>query len=620
MMPNLVISKGSNIDEEIDSHFSGMITCNVAAKFAQHWIIDSGASDHMTPLLHNLSQYLPAEKSISINLPTGDNVIISHIGTSILETGLILKQVLCVPNFKHNLLSVQKLVKDSNCQLKFFLTHCVILDADTKQLKGIGREHNGLYYLVNHKTEVIPSSRFHMEDNKSLSSTCLSSIATSSVATSDTDHSTPPVPDTSNSFDLWHHRLGHAPSSKLQHIPYIHSQIQKYDKCLLSTLTKTADPVFYKDAVTSHWRAAMSIELEALESNNTWEVTTLPPGKAAIGCKWLFKTKYRPDGSIERQKCRLVILGCKQKYGEDYWETFAPVAKMSIVRTLLAVAAMEVAAMEGWDTIQMDVTNAFLHGEIDEVVYMKLPQGYYYQGCRIDENSAHKPTPPSATGLVCKLKKSLYGLKQAPRLWFSKLSSRLLQTGYTQSKSDYSLFVTHNDTSITIILVYVDDLLICGNSTLDINNLKKLLAASFHMKDLSPISYFPGIEIHRSSDGFFLSQKKYTNEILQEHGMLKSRPLQLPMDSHLKLTPEKGDPLIDPSPYQRLVGKLIYLTITRPDITFTVQLLAQFMHAPTTVHMQAARRLLRYLVGTQSQGILPASASTAQLTAYCDSD
>ena len=391
--------------------------------------------------------------------------------------------------------------------------------------------------------------------------------------------------------------------------------VDKSFHCMLSSMTKSPDPIYYKDAVQySHWRDAMNTELGALESNNTWEVTTLPPGKVAIACKWLFKTKYRPDGSVERYKSRLVILGCKQKYGEDYWETFAPVAKMSTVRTLLAVAAME-----GWYAIQMDVTNAFLHGDLNEVVYMKLPQGYYHWGCRINEKSVHCPSKPAAE-LVCKLRKTLYRLKQAPRLWFAKLSSRLLQMGYYQSKSDYSLFITHTDDSITAILVYVDDLLICGNNNKQLDCLKTLLSQSFNMKDLGPASYFLGIEIHRSEDGFFLSQKKYTHDILQEHGMLKSRPLQLPMDCHLKLTPEKGDPLPDPSIYQRLIGKLIYLTITRPDITFTVQLLAQFMHSPTTVHMQAARRLLRYLIGTLSQGILLASSSAAQLTAYCDSD
>lgn len=147
-----------------------------------------------------------------------------------------------------------------------------------------------------------------------------------------------------------------------------------------------------------------------------------------------------------------------------------------------------------------------------------------------------------------------------------------------------------------------------------------MMSQSFHMKDLGPIHYFLGIEVSRSSDGFLLSQQKYTIDILHEFGMSNSKPLQIPLDTHLKLTPDKGDLLPDPSVYQRLLGKLIYLTITRPDIMFSVQLLTQFMQAPTTIHMQTARRILRYLVGTQSQGLLLASKSAAQLTAFCDSD
>lgn len=171
-----------------------------------------------------------------------------------------------------------------------------------------------------------------------------------------------------------------------------------------------------------------------------------------------------------------------------------------------------------------------------------------------------------------------------------------------------------------MILVYVDDLLICGNSMDTISKLKTMLAQNFHMKDLGDLRYFLGIEISRTADGIFLCQKKYTNDIIAEFGMTGKKPLQLPMDINMKLTPAKGDMLTDPTVYQRLLGKLLYLTITRPDITFSVQLLSQYMHQPTTTHLQAAKRLLRYLIGTPSQGILLASSSSAQLTAYCDSD
>ena len=147
----------------------------------------------------------------------------------------------------------------------------------------------------------------------------------------------------------------------------------------------------------------MNQELDALELNKTWEVTTLPTGKTAIGCKWIFKTKFYPDGTIDKHKARLVILGCHQQYGIDYAETFAPVAKLTTVRTLLAVAAMEI-----WFTCQMDVSNAFLHGELFEDVYMKMPPGYSHYGCRIASNSS---SLQSSIALVYKLLKSLYGLK-----------------------------------------------------------------------------------------------------------------------------------------------------------------------------------------------------------------
>lgn len=192
--------------------------------------------------------------------------------------------------------------------------------------------------------------------------------------------------------------------------------------------------------------------------------------------------------------------------------------------------------------------------------------------------------------------------------------------GFIQSKADYSLFSLQNESTVTIILVYVDDLLICGNSGTSISDLKQLLSRSFNMKDLGPVTYFLGIEVHRSKAGFFLSQRKYASDVLLEFGMTKAKPLHLPMDIKLKLTADMGDLLPDPSTYQRLIGKLIYLTVTRPDIAFSVQILTQFMQRPTSVHMQNAKRLLRYISGTVTQGILLASTSAAQLTAYCDSD
>lgn len=210
----------------------------------------------------------------------------------------------------------------------------------------------------------------------------------------------------------------------------------------------------------------------ALESNNTWTLVDLPKHKKPIGCKWVFKTKLRVDGTLERHKARLVAKGFTQNYGIDFEETFSSVVKITTIRCLLAVAAHH-----QWPIYQLDVNNAFLHGDLHEVVFMKVPEGL-----NVPANK------------VCKLNKSLYGLKQASRQWFAKLVHILLAQNFTQSNSDYSLFIQKAGTDLTLLVVYVDDILITGTNSSIIEALKTHLHNTFSIKDLGTLHFFLGME------------------------------------------------------------------------------------------------------------------------------
>ena len=384
------------------------------------------------------------------------------------------------------------------------------------------------------------------------------------------------------------------------------SAFTKQHQAFLVTITTEAVPRNYSEAVRDpRFNGAMKSEIAALESQHTWDVTTLPPGKKTIGCQWIYSNKYNSDGTVERPKARLVARGNRQKAGIDYKDTFAPVAKMNTVRFLLAVSAAQ-----RWEIHQIDVHNAFLHGDLEEEIYMQLPQGF----------KTDKPNQ------VCRLRKSLYGLKQAPRCWFAKLSKSLLHFGFTQSREDYSLFsyVNHDRNVCLHILVYVDDFIIAGNDISVIQRFKNYLHKCFKMKDLGKLKYFIGLEVARGPEGIFVSQRKYTLDIVTECGLLGAKPSPTPTELNTKLVPaDKTNShtlLTDPKPYRRLVGRLIYLTFTRPDLSYIIHILSQFMQKPLEAHWSAALRVVRYLKGTPDQGIMLKATCNMHISAYCDAD
>jgi hypothetical protein len=347
------------------------------------------------------------------------------------------------------------------------------------------------------------------------------------------------------------------------------------------------------------WRAAMVDEMKALAKNKTWELVDSPLGKKLVGCKWVFTVKHKADGSIERYKARLVAKGFTQTYGVDYQETFAPVAKMNTIRILLSCAANL-----DWELQQFDVKNAFLHGELKEEVYMEVPPGFDDEQTR---------------GKVCKLKKALYGLKQSPRAWFDKFSKAMISFGYRQSNADHTLFIKHYRGKITLLIVYVDDMVVTGDDKEEMTRLKRLLAQEFEIKDLGKLQYFLGIEVARSEKGIFISQRKYILDLLQETGMLGSKPAESPIEVNHRIQAGVGMP-VDLGRYQRLVGRLIYLSHTRPDIAYAVSLVSQYMHDPRDSHLQAVFRILRYLKSAPGKGLLFSRHGHLRVEGYTDAD
>ena len=255
--------------------------------------------------------------------------------------------------------------------------------------------------------------------------------------------------------------------------------------------------------------------------------------------------------------------GYAQTYGVDYFDTFSPVAKMTYVRLFISLAATY-----KWDLHQLDIKNVFFHGDLQEEVYMEQPLGFVTQG---------------EIRKVCRLRKSLYGLKQSPRAWFGKFSQAVEEFGIQKSKSDHSAFYRNSSLGIILLVLYVDDIIITGSDSKGISSLKSFLKSQFQTKDLGMLRYFLGIEVMRSKHGIFLSQRKHVFDLLSETGKLGVKPCSSPMVPGVQLTRE-GETVEDPERYRRQVGKLNYLTVTRPDIAHLVCVVSQYMFAPTVDH------------------------------------
>ncbi|GJR82489.1 ribonuclease H-like domain-containing protein [Tanacetum coccineum] len=335
-------------------------------------------------------------------------------------------------------------------------------------------------------------------------------------------------------------------------------------------------PRSYKEAFNDpNWRNAMFDEYNALIKNKTWTSVPRPEGANIVRCMWLFRHKFLADGTLSRYKARLVANGSTQVEGVDVDETFSPVVKPGTIRTVLSLAISR-----HWPVHQLDVKNAFLHGDLAETVYMHQPPGF---------------RDPEHPDYVCLLQRSLYGLKQAPRAWFQRFAAYITTVGFTPSRCDSSLFIYRQGDDTAFLLLYVDDIVLTASSDRLLQQIIASLHREFSMTDLGALNYFLGISVTRDSSGMFLSQRKYAMEILERAHMVGCNSSRTPVDTESKLG-DGGTPVVDPTLYRSLAGSLQYLTFTRPDITYAVQ------------------------QGSLDYGLQLFSSTTDSLIAYSDAD
>ena len=306
--------------------------------------------------------------------------------------------------------------------------------------------------------------------------------------------------------------------------------------------------------------------------------------------------KKKVDGRIDRHKAPLVAREFSEQYGRDYDETFSPVTRMV---TLWAIISLT--ASKGWKLWQFDVKNAFLYGTLDRDIFMEQPQGF---------------TSKEYPDYVCRLKKALYGLKQAPRAWFGKIAQYLNFCGFKSSCVNPSFFVKKTIIGCTLLLLYVDDMIITGDDIVEISSLQDVLSVRFEIKRLGETDCFLGLEIKKCEDDYFLSKKGYASSLLQLFHMENSREKTTPMEPNLKLARNEGKSLVDATFFRQLVGSLFYLTITRPDIAFSVGVVSQFMDQPHETHLVAAKMIPFYVKGTLNYRLMYEKSKSFLLSGF----
>ncbi|CAM8927908.1 unnamed protein product [Rhodiola kirilowii] len=348
------------------------------------------------------------------------------------------------------------------------------------------------------------------------------------------------------------------------------------------------------------WIQAMQDELHQFERNKVWRLVPRPEKRKVIGTRWILKNKLNSKGEVVRNKARLVVKGYNQQEGIDYEETFAPVARLEAIRLLIAYSVQF-----GFKLHQMDVKTAFLNGYLKEEIFVEQPPGF---------------EDPERQDCVYVLDKAVYGLKQAPRVWYERLSEYLLAHGYERGKVDKTLFLLRTNKHLLIVQVYVDDIIFGSTSDELVKSFTKLMESEFEMSMVGELTFFLGIQVRQLENGTEISQQKYLGDVVKKYGLGGSKHVNTPSSPNESLVKDDGSPKTDATIYRGMIGSLLYLTASRPDIMFSVCQCARFQAEPRESHVKAVKRILRYLKGTEKLVLWYPRVKSLSLEGFTDAD
>ncbi|KAJ9540987.1 hypothetical protein OSB04_027493 [Centaurea solstitialis] len=373
------------------------------------------------------------------------------------------------------------------------------------------------------------------------------------------------------------------------------------NECLFAAFLSNVEPLKVADALADpDWFMAMQEEINQFVRLKVWRLVPRPEAKSIIDTKWFFKNKKDEDNIVVRNKARLVAKGYRQQKGIDYNETFAPVARIEAIRMFLAYAAHK-----DFTVYQMDVKTTFLNGVLKEEVYVSQPEGFVDQ-----DHPDH----------VYILDKALYGLKQAPRAWYDSLSQFLVESGYSKGKIDNTLFIKREGEHIMLVQIYVDDIIFGSTCPNFCDIFSKLLMTRYEMSMMGELNFFLGLQVKQLSAGIFINQAKYIKDILKKYNLENAKIMKTPMSPSCALDSDPDEKAVDVTTYRGMIGSLMYLTASRPDIMFSTCLCARYQSKPKESHLKAVKRIFRYLKGTVNLGLWYPKGSGYELTGYTDAD